>query len=187
MLLGLRGLVRFGAAGDLLRRPKDALRCRCRRQLLLPSQPGCRSIVPASPGMTRHEEPIEQHATRTNTAARLPDAAVIARGGESSPPTLHKSALAEHDDSGTLGISAVSRPDMTADEIAFLGEIPHPKLRETTVGALRAAGYDVIPDEPPPGHALITLPAIPADEDYVAISDLFGPTRPNPAFRKERK
>jgi hypothetical protein len=48
------------------------------------------------------------------------------------------------------------------------------------VGEIRAEGYDVVLDEPPPGHALIMLPRTPAEEDYVTISRLFQPPRPNP-------
>jgi hypothetical protein len=41
------------------------------------------------------------------------------------------------------------------------------------VGKIRAAGFDVVRDEPPGGHALIMLPRLPTDDDYVTISDLY--------------
>jgi hypothetical protein len=113
--------------------------------------------------------------------SRLPDGAVVVRGGESSPRTLHKNALDHYDKRGEFAISVASLPDMSADDLSVVAEIPHPKIRETTVGAIRELGYDVVRDEPPEGHALITLPRLPADGDYVTISDLLGPTRVNPA------
>lgn len=75
---------------------------------------------------------------------------------------------------------------MTADDLAVVEPpLAYTKIRETTVGALRAAGYDVIPDEPPPTHALIVLRRVPADEDYRVVSEVFGEPRENPAVRKE--
>jgi len=86
------------------------------------------------------------------------------RFGLSAPGTLLKTALQHHDDpsnpGGDFAISAASLPDKTADELARLSGLPHPKIRETIVGKLRAAGYDVLRDEPPEGHALITLPRV---------------------------
>jgi hypothetical protein len=116
----------------------------------------------------------------TQKPPRLPDAAVVVRGGLSAPRTLHRTALEHFDKHGLFAISAASLPDMSADELAAVAQLPHPRIRETTVGAIRRAGHDVVPDEPPPAHALITLPRLPTDDDYMTIADLFGPPRPNP-------
>jgi hypothetical protein len=130
--------------------------------------------------MTPNEEsaPAPDH---DEEPPRLPDEAVVVRGGESSARTLHKSALDHHDKRGDFAISVASLPDMSADDLAVVAQIPHPKIRETTVGVIRHAGYNVVRDEPPEGHALITLPRLPADTDFVTIADLLGPTRVNPA------
>ena len=87
-------------------------------------------------------------------------------------------------------ISARSLPGMTADDLASVEPpLVHPKLRETTVGELRAAGYDVTRDGPPPAYALIMLPRLPADEDYDTVSAAFSAPRENPAYgdREENK
>lgn len=106
------------------------------------------------------------------------------RGGLSAPLTLAKNVLEHHDDPsntrGDFAISACSLPDTSADDLARTCRVPHPRIRETTVGRLRAAGYDVVRDEPPEGHALIMLPRLPTDRDYVSISELFGPPRLSP-------
>jgi hypothetical protein len=122
---------------------------------------------------------------RVAEAPVLPDEALVVRLGLSAPDTLRKTALAHFDDHGEFAISVVSLPHATVDELAHLAGLPHPRLRTTTVGAIRAVGFDVVPDEPPPGHALITLPRLPADEDYAAIADVFGPPEPNPALKEE--
>ena len=119
-------------------------------------------------------------------ASPLPIEAVVMRGGLSTPDTPLKTALRHFDLHGEFAISCRSKPRMTADELAAIDPpIPAPRMRETTVGVIRGSGYDVVSDEPPPTHALIKLPLVPADDDYVTISALFSDERPNPVFRKE--
>lgn len=123
--------------------------------------------------------------TRNDAEGRLPDDAVVMRYGLSSPDTLHKTALAHHDARGDFAISARSRPGMTAEQLALLEPTQgHAKMRASTVGAFRRAGYDVVPDEPPPGHALIMLPRLPVDDDYVVASATFSEPRNNPARQR---
>jgi hypothetical protein len=116
----------------------------------------------------------------------LPDEAAVIRGGISTPETLHKTALAHRDGHPDFAISCRSLPGMSADDLARVDPplVNYPRLRETTVGVLRKAGYDVVRDEPPPSHALITLPTLPADDDYVAISAAFSEPRENPVYEK---
>jgi len=119
--------------------------------------------------------------------ARLPDEAVVMRGGLSTAETLHKNSLAHYDEFAVFAISVRSIGGLTADDLARMDPpLAHPRFRETTVGELRVAGYDVIPDEPPPAHALIMLPQLPADDDYIKISALLSDPRENPVSRKER-
>jgi hypothetical protein len=133
--------------------------------------------------MTADEEGHNQ--PREDTEAPLPDEAVVISCGLSTADTLRKTALAHYDDQGVFAISARSLQGMTPDDLARVEPpLPQRRLRETTVGVLRVAGYDVIPDEPPPTHALIMLPRLPADEDYVAVSAIFGEPRENPAYRR---
>jgi hypothetical protein len=127
------------------------------------------------------------HPHEDSEAGFLPDEAVVVRGGLSTPETLHKTALAHHDEHGYFAISARSLPSMAADDLARVTPpLAHRTLRETTVGAFRAAGYEVVPDEPPLAHALIILPRLPADEDYVTVSAVFGQSRQNPAYGEEQ-
>lgn len=95
---------------------------------------------------------------------------------------LLKFRLAEK---GVFALSVRSRPPMSAEELARVDPpMLHPRMRATTVGVLRRAGYDVIPDEPPPAHALIMLPGVPADDDYVTVSAIFGEPTSNPAYQR---
>ena len=63
--------------------------------------------------------------------------------------------------------------------------LAHPWIRATTVGELRNGGYDVIMDEPPPAHALIMLPRVPADHDFLTIASVLGEPCRNPAQGKD--
>jgi hypothetical protein len=61
--------------------------------------------------------------------------------------------------------------------------LQHPVVRQTTAGAIRQAGYDVVPHgRHPRGHALILLSTPPSPQDWPRISSLFGQERPNPTL-----
>jgi hypothetical protein len=135
--------------------------------------------------MTSDAEPGRSTQSEDGAETTLPDEAVVVRGGLSTPETLHKSALAHFDEKGVFALSVRSRPPMSAEELARVDPpMLHPRMRATTVGVLRRAGYDVIPDEPPPAHALIMLPGVPADDDYVTVSAIFGEPTSNPAYQR---
>jgi hypothetical protein len=106
----------------------------------------------------------------------------------STPETLQKTALRHYDVHGEFAISVRSKEGLTANELAAIDPpLAYPRIRETTVGAVRAVGYDVVRDEPPPAHALVMLPSIPADDDYLKISSALGEPRDNPSYVKEVK
>jgi hypothetical protein len=68
----------------------------------------------------------------------------------------------------------------TADEIAGISGLPHDDLRETTVGAIRAAGYRIARQGRDPWHVQVR-PSDPSINDWRGFDKAFGPTRPNPA------
>ena len=59
-------------------------------------------------GRDRSNEPYD------DAGDRLPDEAVVVRGGLSTPDTLHMTALAHHDRFGAFAISVRSLTGMTA-------------------------------------------------------------------------
>jgi hypothetical protein len=63
--------------------------------------------------------------------------------------------------------------------------LPHPQIRVTTVGKLRAAGYEVVL-RGKYGHALILLDDSPSDDDWPKLASLFDPARPNPGYEEGR-
>lgn len=115
----------------------------------------------------------------------LPDDAVVVRGGVMNPPDLYVNAVTHFQNRGEYCLSVFSIPEMSADEIAHVmvntcDVLRNNKIRESTVGALRAAGYDVVPSDYY-GHADLRLFSEPSDEHWDRLVTLFAPPRRNPA------
>ncbi len=105
-------------------------------------------------------------------AERIPDEALIVRGGRNQAADL-KRGLGTHP-SGLTGVSVECAAGMSAEELA--AAIPHSQIGVTTVGAVRAAGGDVVRTSGrSPHHA--TLTGLSPEE----ASRLLTPTIPNPA------
>jgi hypothetical protein len=105
-------------------------------------------------------------------AERIPDEAIVVRGGRNLPADLLR-GTGTHP-SGVTGVSVECAADLSAAELA--ATLPHGQVGVTTVGAIRAAGGDVIRTAGrSPHHA--TLTSLTPDE----MSRLLTPTVPNPA------
>jgi len=105
-------------------------------------------------------------------ADRIPDDALVVRGGRNAPADLRR-GMGTHP-SGVTGISVESAAGATVDELA--AALPHNQIGVTTVGAVRAAGGDVVRTSGRnPHHA--TLVGLSPEK----ASRLLTPTRPNPA------
>jgi hypothetical protein len=111
---------------------------------------------------------------------RLPDDAVVVRGGLMIAADLVLGAQSHFDARGIYALSVFSVPGISADEIARGVPLPHSMIRESTTGRLRAAGYEVVRSPGPPGHADLMLPNPPTDDDWRALDAAFDPPRPNP-------
>jgi hypothetical protein len=105
-------------------------------------------------------------------AERIPDAAFVVRGGRNQPEDLRR-GIRTHP-SGITGTSVECAEGMAVEELA--AAIPHGQLGVTTVGAVRAAGGDVVRTSGrSPNHATLTglSPEV--------ASSLLQPLIPNPA------
>lgn len=97
------------------------------------------------------------------------------------PADLVLGAQAHFDSEGVHALSVYSVPGRTAAEIAVGVPLRHSKIRTSTVGRVRAAGYEVVSSPGPPGHADLVLPTPPTEDDWSALDSAFDPPRPNPA------
>jgi hypothetical protein len=120
--------------------------------------------------------------------APLPDDALVVRGGQNLPGSFAQGSGVAVDAGGKLqGVSVNCAPELSVQELttgnaqtSYPG-IPHKQVGVTTVGAVRAAGGDVVasPTRTNPHHA--TLSGLTPDQ----ASGLFRPTVANPAQKPE--
>lgn len=107
-------------------------------------------------------------------ADRIPDDALVVRGGRNQPADLRRGTQTHP--SGVTGASVECASGMTVEELAV--SIPHGQLGVTKVGAIRAAGGDVVRTSGrSPNHA--TLVGLSPEE----ASRLLTPVMRNPARR----
>jgi hypothetical protein len=105
-------------------------------------------------------------------ADRIPDDALVIRGGRNRPVDLER-GTGTHP-SGTAGISVECASELTVEELA--APIPHGQIGVTTVAAVRSLGGDVVRTSGrSPHHATLTGLS---PED---MSALLTPTFRNPA------
>ena len=105
-------------------------------------------------------------------AERIPDEALVVRGGRNQPEDLRRGAGTHP--GGVTGVSVECAEGLSVDELATA--IPHGQVGVTTVGAIRAASGDVVRTSGrSPHHA--TLVGLSPEE----ASRLLTPTIPNPA------
>lgn len=104
-------------------------------------------------------------------AERIPDEAVVIRGGRNLPVDLRRGTRIHP--SGVTGTSVECAEGMSMEELAVA--IPHGQIGVTTVGTIRAASGDVVGTSGgSPHHA--TLVGLSPEE----ASRLLTPTIPNP-------
>ncbi len=102
---------------------------------------------------------------------RIPDEALVVRGGRNQPEDLRRGTRTHP--SGVTGVSVECAERMSLEELA--AAIPHGRLGVTTVGAVRAAGGDVMRTSGRnPNHA--TLIGLSSE----GASRLLTPNLPNP-------
>ena len=105
-------------------------------------------------------------------AERIPDEALVVRGGRNQPEDLRRGTRTHP--SGVTGASVECAEGLSLKELAKA--IPHGQVGVTTVGAIRAAGGDVVRTSGrSPHHA--TVVGVSPDE----ASRLLTPTIANPA------
>lgn len=107
-------------------------------------------------------------------AERIPDEALVVRGGRNHPDDLRR-GMGIHP-SGVAGVSVECAEGLSVEELA--AAIPHGQVGVTTVGAIRAAGGDVVRTSGRSSHHATVVGLSPEE-----TSRLLTPTRANPAKR----
>jgi hypothetical protein len=107
-------------------------------------------------------------------AERIPDEAIVVRGGRNSPADLRR-GTGMHP-SGVTGVSVECAAGTSVDELA--AALPHNQIGVTTAGTIRAAGGDVVRTAGRSRHHA-TLVGLSPEK----ASRLLTPTRPNPGHK----
>ncbi len=119
--------------------------------------------------------------------AALPDDAIVIRGGQNLPDSFANGSRVTIGDGDVLqGVSVNAAAGVSVDQLTAANTatgypgVPHNQIGVTTVGAIRAAGGDVVPSprKKNPTHA--TLSGITPEQ----ASRLFRPTQQNPNRKK---
>jgi hypothetical protein len=134
---------------------------------------------------------VEGSAGPDDATDAIPDHAIVVRGGVMTETNLRSSLERSMREDGVYDISVWVSADLDADGIAQwvrerdpgCEQLPHNRLQESTVGAIRACGADVLLTEPPPGHHSVRFSTRPTDGNLQALVAAFDPPRRNPAAR----
>jgi hypothetical protein len=87
-------------------------------------------------------------------------------------------------DDGFFELSFFGENDMTVDEICREAGLPNGKIRVSTVGALRGAGFDPFRCPPPPLHLCVRFDREPTDTVLERLREAFEDPLPNPHRRR---
>lgn len=81
---------------------------------------------------------------------------------------------------GRAEISVSAWPSLSANEIARCAQLPHSRIRVSSVGRIREAGFDVESDRAEDCHANVIFPMEPADGDLLRLTAAFDAPVTNP-------
>ena len=96
---------------------------------------------------------------------------------------LTQNAMDVHAEIGQWAICVGSYPGLTPDEIALEWPYRGRSMRVSTVGNVRVAGFNVVPDsELGRVHALVLLPSEPSEPLWERLRERFDLPQPNPAY-----
>jgi hypothetical protein len=114
----------------------------------------------------------------------LPEDALVVRGGQNLAENFARGSGVTVGEVGTLqGVSVNCAPGASVQELTAQNPqtgypgIPNTQVGVTTVGAVRAAGGEVVPSPTRTNANHATLSGLTPQQ----ASDLFRPTRPNPS------
>lgn len=117
---------------------------------------------------------------RYRTVGRIPDHAILVRGGPLDPLGLLQQAVsaALHPRGGFYGLSVFTRIGATADEIFERSPLRRPLICETTPEPFRAEGIEVIwTDDFIEGHASLIFCREPTEIEIGRIMEILGDCR----------
>ena len=96
-----------------------------------------------------------------------------------------RSAEDEHEESGIYGLSVWAANGKSLAELTSDCEMRNARVRKTTAGRIRHAGFQLLKTEPlDDDHYNVDLGTNPSTEVIARLVDVFDPPEPNPARSK---
>ena len=115
------------------------------------------------------------------------DDVICVRGGVVDPSKTLRRAKIDEPRLGHPGVSiACGAPGSTLDEIVAAAEIPHGKVRTTTAGRIREAGFPIHRAGRWP-HCTVDLSGAADDAGAQRLADCFDEAIPNPRASREEQ
>jgi hypothetical protein len=113
---------------------------------------------------------------------RVPNDSIVIRGGILDVRDVREQAEDEFRRCGTYSISVATKPGATLGEIARVAQLRNAKIRKTTVGVLRAWGFDVTPPKGRKQHSnlLLAKQRSLTDRDSTVLDALLDEPETNP-------
>lgn len=112
--------------------------------------------------------------------ADIPDEALVVRGGEMLLRALRRSAIRTLRKTGRSGISVWGDVDLSVADLVRAGDVPHSVIRRSTVGRIRALGFEIEQTGHPP-HLTVWLSSE-GDDELRRLIAAFDPWEPNPRY-----
>lgn len=113
---------------------------------------------------------------------RVPDDAIVLRGGVLDIRDIREQAEDEFRRCGTYSISTVCAPGRTLEETARIGRRPNRLIRKTTAGRLRERGFKVAPPQLEISHSNLIMAEqrTVTEEDWSRLDAAFDEGEDNP-------
>jgi hypothetical protein len=113
----------------------------------------------------------------------LPDNAIVVRGGTCAGAHLFNGCSAHAAHPGIYGFSVQCDVGKTTEDLARAGQFPNGKIGVSSVGAIRAAGYEVVETQGRGYHATVVVPQDWSEEAATSLAVNFE-VESNPAPRR---
>jgi hypothetical protein len=108
------------------------------------------------------------------------DETVVVRGGVMALVTVRESVDTGYEQESDYNLSFWGENGYSYVELLAVAPRPNGQIRLSTIGALRALGYDPFRSDPWP-HVTVRFEAEPTDDELERLIDVFGEPIPNPS------
>lgn len=104
----------------------------------------------------------------------------------SSREAMEEQAADEFDENGRYSLSVGADAEMNLYDLCMANRRQNRHIRKSTVGRLRAVGFEVTWPVGNKRHSDLILPTPPTDDDWARLVEAFDPAEPNPYYHAKQ-